>query len=173
HPTTDSPLGKNPDGWGLKILPEGRYRVREGMQQDEVKRFLRGVGDSVLKGESKTSADRMYHMPGDTELRAYFFMQCIYGETSEPVLSDGLVPVRNGVAGGEDIKSSFLGLNASRDLMDVDEKTARLYRRCNGENSIGDLVKEFERGFVERTLLRLLKESYIVLFQKKFLRHDR
>lgn len=172
--TDDSPIGKNPERWGLECTSSGGYKIKEGMQEKESKEFLKKIGKLVSKGELKTSADTMYYMPGDTEFRAYFFMQCAYGETSEPDFSDGaLVPVGNGLLEGNKLRPSFFPLDSPRRELQLNDKTLDIYKKCDGRNDITKLIGEFkDKNLVKKTLSDLLNESYLVFFKRKFLRCD-
>jgi hypothetical protein len=157
----EAPIGKNPGAWGAVDLGKGKYRVKKGMQREEVLEFLK----SLDKRRVKTSADTKYYMPGDTEFRAYFLVQAVYGETANPDLSDtSLVPVRNGILKDDRILPSLLMDNVSRPVVPLDAGSKRAYGFCDGTRSL----KDFDAGSVD-AISRLSEFPYIVFFKKKFL----
>ncbi len=139
----ESPVGAMPDMWGVKRVGKD-YRVRKGMQREEVKQFLKEMNTSGVK----TSADTKYYMPGDSEFRAYLFMQAVYGE------GGGDYPVRNGIIVGNEIWPSLLMKGASRPKVKLSPKQLEVYKKCDGSHRAD--AKEF------------VKYPYVVFYNKKF-----
>ncbi len=140
----DSPIWNEPERWGVRKLENGRYRVERGMQTEEVQQFL---ADLDRKG-IKTCANTKYYMPGDSEFRAYFFMQVVYGEGS------GEYPVRNGILRGNEVWPSMLMTDTSRPLLRLTEAQKRTYEMCDGRHRID--AQEF------------LTYPYVVYYKKPF-----
>lgn len=140
----DSPIWKKPSAWGVKNKGGGKYYAERGMQQDKVNEFMKKLCSSNVK----TSADTKYYMPGDSEMRAYFFMQAAYGEGS------GEYPVRNGILRGNEIVPSLLMEGATRPIVKLSQKAAALYAKCDGKHKAN--AGEFE-GY-----------PYVVRYSRKF-----
>ncbi len=140
-----SPVWREPDRWGVKKLNGGDYQVDKGMQRGEVLDFLR----SLNKKNIKTSADTKYYMPGDSEFRAYFFMQVVYGEGS------GEYPVRNGILAGDEVWPSLLMKDVSRPVLSLDRRQRDIYRKCDGRHKAD--AREF------------LQYPYVVMYKMPFI----
>ncbi len=139
-----SPIWENPKHWGVKALGGGAYKVKRGMQSGEVREFLRELGTSPL---SKTSSDTKYYMPGDSEFRAYLFMQAVYGE------GVGDYPVKNGILVENEIWPSLLMRNVLRPKVKLSKKQRELYLKCDGRHKVD--AEEFK------------KYPYVVFYQKR------
>lgn len=127
----DSPIWEKPDLWGVKKKGFD-YRVKSGMQSKEVRKFLHGLNERDIK----TCADTKYYMPGDSEFRAYFFMQVVYGEGS------GEYPVRNGSLRDKEIWPSLLMKNVCRPKLVLDDEQLETYKKCDGKHKVN--ATEFE-----------------------------
>jgi radical SAM superfamily enzyme YgiQ (UPF0313 family) len=129
----NSPIWQRPEIWGVEDLGRGRYKARNGMQHGDVVRFP----EEMNKRNIKTAANTKYYMPGDSEFRAYFFMQVVYGEGS------GDYPVRNGILAGDRIIPSMLMKNVSRPVVQLSEEELKPYSKCDGKHKVDASV--FER----------------------------
>jgi radical SAM superfamily enzyme YgiQ (UPF0313 family) len=127
-----SPIWVQPAIWGVK-RNGFKYSVEEGMQEKEASSFL----SSLNSRELRTAANTMYYMPGDSEMRAYFFMQAVYGE------GKGDYPVRNGILVGREILPSLLTKENMMPRLSLSEKQLEIYRKCDGAHKMG------ETGFEE------------------------
>jgi len=140
----DSPIWETPELWGVKKLGGDEYLAKSGMEKKEVRDFLSELDDRKVK----TSADTKYHMPGDSEFRAYFFMQAVYGEGS------GDYPVRSGILIDDTIWPSLLMKNVSRPKIVLDEDLKKTYELCDGGHKVD--ATDFE------------EHPYVVYYSKKF-----
>lgn len=129
----DSPIAINPKRWGLTIKEGGQYEVREGMGQKEVLDFLRKLN----KMNPKTARNSFYNMPGDSEMRAYLFMQAVHGEGA------GDYPIRNGIIVGDTIWPSLLKHDSDRPILRLNREQKKRYIDCDGRRKV--YAKDFEQ----------------------------
>lgn len=120
-----SPIWEQPGLWGVE-LEEGGHRVKRGLQPEGVKKFLAEMNKKGLR----TSASTKYAMPGDSEFRAYFFMQVVYGEGL------GEYPVRNGILAGNEVWPSLLMKNVTRPKLQLDKEHKKTYQKCDGRHKV-------------------------------------
>jgi len=153
-----SPVALDPSVWGVEPKGGTGYKVEKGMQNKEAKEFLKRIETSGLR----TASGTMYHMPGDTEFRAYLFMQSVYGETSD-FCSQDLIPVRNGVLRGDTLSPSFFGSGVCRPVLHLSGKDSAFIGSCGGIRSARD-IDDDER------IDRFLRYPYIVFYRKPFLK---
>jgi hypothetical protein len=85
----------------------------------------------------KTATNSKYYMPGDSEMRAYFFMQVVYGE------GEGNYPVRNGILVDDSLYPSLLMKGVSRPVLKLDEMQKEMYLKCDGKHKVD--AHEFEQ----------------------------
>ncbi len=119
-----SPVWLMPELWGVKKLGGGKYEAASGMQAEEAREFLKETGKRGLK----TCANTKYHFPGDSEMRAYFFMQVVFGE------GGGKYPVRNGIVKGDEVWPSLTMKNVSRPKLKLGAENRAVYGLCDGKH---------------------------------------
>ncbi len=140
-----SPIWEQPELWGVKKTSHG-YSVTSGMGRKEVQKFLKDLN----RLRPKTSADTKYYFPGDSELRAYFFVQVVYGE------GEGSYPVRTGILLGDEIWPSLLMKNVSRPRVKLSRGDAERYAKCDGRHRVE--ARDF------------LPYPYVVFYRRPFFR---
>jgi radical SAM superfamily enzyme YgiQ (UPF0313 family) len=127
----NSPVWMQPAEWGV-VRHGFDYEVKEGMDREETSKFLKDLNRRNLK----TAKNTKYYMPGDSEMRAYFFMQVVYGE------NEGEFPVRNGILAGDTIWPSLLMNGVSRPRLVLNEKQKKAYEKCDGRHKVN--ARDFE-----------------------------
>jgi len=160
-----SPIADDAARWGLIPSPDGdpsAYKVSSGLQNDEIRSFLRDLDSSGVR----TASGSMYHMPGDTEFRAYLFMQSVFGETSV-FGSDELYPVVNGTLKGSLLSPSFFSHDASRPELQLDTASSKLVSLCDGTRPVAE-IKKILGDTAEGRIRGLMVHPYLIFYKRSF-----